>query len=73
MDNNGANVSKQLLTADSSYLLNYVICVYTATKQLHSFPVSFPITSDKAKYRCLQHISLGLTLGYSGSSRYSSS
>ena len=73
MDNNRVNVSKQLHTADTSYLLNYVICVYAATKQLHNFPVSFPISGDKAKYRCLQHISLGLTLGYSGSSRYSSS
>jgi hypothetical protein len=56
-------VPKELHTADISFLLNYAICIYTATKQLHNFPFSFPVTGDKGNYHCMQHLSPGVNAG----------
>ena len=62
-DNNRVNVPKELHTVNISYLLNYAICVYTATKQLHNFPFSFPHHWWQGKYHCMQHMSLGVNTG----------
>ena len=63
MDNNRVNLSYVLHTVHISYLLNYAICVYTATKRLHNVLFSFPITGDKGEYHCLQHLSPGVNAG----------
>ena len=60
MDNERVNMSDVLHTMHISSLLNYAICVYTATKELHNFQFSFSISDDEAKYHCMQHISHGV-------------
>ena len=63
MDNDRVNLSDVLHTTHISCPLNYAICVYTATKELHNFPFSFSITGDKGKYHFQQHISPGVNAG----------
>jgi hypothetical protein len=47
MDNDTVNLLDVIHTMHISCPLKYAICVYTATKELHNFPFSFPITGDK--------------------------
>jgi len=63
MDNDRVYLLDVIHTIYISCPLNYAICVYTATKELHNFQFSFPITGDKGKYHFLQHTSPGVNTG----------